>query len=105
MQTKLHGFSYVSSNLTTLPLIIMDSYFLDQRTHEYFFPNTLQLLSLSDSSDMTLDIFMQILVMKMEPFVHLLGPGPGLELISQINPCTTCPFGKNSECGLRSHLK
>ena len=69
---KFHGSLYISSSLTTL-----------------------QFLSLSDSSDTTSDISMQISVPTMEPFVGLLGPDPGSELISQTNPCTTSPFGNS----------
>jgi len=56
MQRKIHGFLYISSTLTIVPLILMDSYFPTLRTHEYFFPTTLQFPSSSDSSDITSDI-------------------------------------------------
>jgi hypothetical protein len=36
---------------------------------------------------------MQILVPATEPFVGLMGPDPGSELVSQTNPYTTGPFG------------
>jgi len=44
---------------------------------------------------MTSDIFMQILVPATKPFVGLKEPNPGSELISQINPYTTGPFGNS----------
>lgn len=80
MQRKIHGFPYISRNLTTLPLIITDSCFPTPRTRGAFCPTTLQFLSLLDSSDMTSDICMEIPVLTMEPLVGLEGPDPGLEL-------------------------
>lgn len=80
MQRKFHGFPYISSNLTTLPLKIVDSCFPTPQTRESFCPTTLQFLSLSDSSDTTSDISMQIPVPTTESFVGLLGPDPGSEL-------------------------
>ena len=62
----------IGSSLTILPLIIMDSCFLTPRTRESFCPTDLQFLSLSDSSDTTSDISMQILVPTMEQIPVLL---------------------------------
>ena len=56
MQRKFRGFFYISSNITTPPLIIVDSYFPALRTRESSSPTTLQFLSFSDSSDTTSDI-------------------------------------------------
>ena len=55
-QRKFRGFPYISSALTTIPLILVDSYFRVPRTRKYFCPTTLQFLSLSDSNDTTSDI-------------------------------------------------
>jgi len=64
MQRKFHGSPYISSNLTTLPLITMDSFFRAPWTHESFCPTTLQFLSLRDSNDMT-------------SYISYADPGPG----------------------------
>ena len=56
MQRKFHGFSYISSNLNTLPLITTDSCFPASWTRESFCGTTLQFFSLSDSNDTTSDI-------------------------------------------------
>jgi len=95
MQRKFRGSPYTSSNLTTLPLTVVDSCFPMLRTRESFCPTTLQFLSLLDSNDTTSHISMQILVLAIEPFVGLLGPDPGSELISQTNLCTSGPFGNS----------
>ena len=80
MQRKFHGFLYISSALTIVPSILMDSYFPALQTCEYFYLTTLKFLSLSDSSDMHQTSLMQILVSATEPFVGLLGPDPGSKL-------------------------
>lgn len=56
MQRKFHGFPYISSALTTIPLIFANSYFLVPQIREFFYLASLQFLSLSDSNDMTLEI-------------------------------------------------
>lgn len=56
MQRKFCGFPYISSTLTIVPLILMDSYFPTPRTREFSYPTTLQFHSLLDSSDTTSDI-------------------------------------------------
>ena len=56
MQRKFHGFPYISSALTTVPLILADSCFHTPRTRECSCPTTLQFLSLLDSNDMTSNI-------------------------------------------------
>lgn len=46
---------------------------------------------------------MQIWILATKPFVSLLGPDPGSELIIQKNPCTTIPFRNslwNADWGL-----
>ena len=53
MQRKFHGFPYISSAPTTIPLILVDSFFLVPQTHESFYLTTLQFLSSLDSSDTT----------------------------------------------------
>ena len=95
MQFFFCGSPYTSSNLTTLPLIVVGYYFPAPQTHEFFCLTNLQLLYLSDSSDTTSNISMQIPVLATEPFVGLLGPDPGLELTSQTNPYTTGPFSNS----------
>jgi len=92
MQRKFHGFSYISSNLTTLPLIIIDSYFPASRTCESSYPTTLQFLSLLKSSDTTSNVSMKISVLAIELFVGLLGPKRGSELSDQNKSQYYWPF-------------
>lgn len=56
MQRKFHGFPYISSALSIVPLILMNSCLLASQTHEFFCPTTLQFISLLDSSDTTSNI-------------------------------------------------
>ena len=95
MPRKFQGSLYISRSLTTLPLRVMDSYFLMLQTLESFFLTNLQFLSLSESSDTTSSISMQIPVTATEPFVGFSGPNPSSTLISKENPYTTSPFSNS----------
>ena len=56
MQTKFHGFLFIISALTTVPLILADSYFPVPRTRESFCPTTPQFLSSLNCNGTTPDI-------------------------------------------------
>jgi len=56
MQRKFHGFLYISSAPTTVPLILGDFYFPVPRTRESSCLTTLQFISLLDSTSTTSDI-------------------------------------------------
>ena len=72
MQIKFRGFPNISSTLTTIPLILMDSCFPAPQTRESSNPTTLQFPSWSNLSDVTSHISLnQISVLEMEPFVGL----------------------------------